>query len=121
MTYTFADLRKAVLKDVTTSTDYFGESIRYRAVDLDDGELTFDAHCKHTQRLESRDDGSQVSIEELTVTIDRDSLPREPKLGDLVYRGIDEIGFLHAYNGGDQPHYWRRVYKREKEITKGSV
>lgn len=119
MTYTFADLRKDVLQNVTVSSDFFGETVRYRATDLEGGERSIAVHCKHGQRFIFDAEGNEIVVEELTVTIDREALDRAPVAGDLVYRGEDTIGFLYAYSGGDQPHYWRRVFERRRRLSQG--
>ncbi len=118
MTYSFADLRKDVLKNVTTSTEYFGEAVAYK-LHGDDQARLIEIHCKHSQRFIFDAEGNETVVEEVTATIDRDDLPREPRAGDLIYRGNDSIGYLYAYGGGDQPHYWRRVFERRRRLSQG--
>jgi hypothetical protein len=117
MTHSFADLRKDILQNVTTNSEYFGEEVTYKSGE--DLTTRINVHCKHSQRFTFDDSGNEVVVEEVTVTIDRESLPREPKSGDLIYRGTDTIGYLYAYGGGDQPHYWRRVFERRRRLAQG--
>jgi len=116
MTYSFAQLRKDILKNVTTSPTFFGERVTYNASGI---VKEIDVHCKHSQRFLFDQEGNEVVVEELTVTIDLDDLLREPKSGDLVYRAGETIGYLYAYGGGDQPHYWRRVFERRRRLAQG--
>src|SRR5262245_25548424 len=116
MTYSFAELRRDVLRNVMLSPNFFGEEITYKTATA---QTTLNAHCKHSQRYIFNTEGDEIAIEEITVTIDKRDLEVEPDSGDLIYRNGDSIGYLYAYGGGDQPHYWRRVYERRRTLSQG--
>lgn len=118
MTYTFSDLRRDVLQDRMVSAEYFGEVVTYYCKRTGKERL-LEIHCGHRTRNSVDDEGNDIVIEEVTATIDKEDLPEAPEIGDRITRKGDSVGYLHEYSGGDQPHYWRRVFVRTRRISHG--
>lgn len=117
MAFTFDDLRKKVLDERTLNTAFFAETIVYRRENCPDKSLP--AHCKHGIRYTIGEDGQEMAVEQLTVTISKEDVTTEPRRGDRVYRTGETSPYIYAYSGKAEKHFWRFVFERRRVLTQG--
>ena len=114
---TFIDVQRDVMTDFRLSSDWFGQSVKYRTGDGD--EYTLDVHTRHTIRRDHDDQGNEVVIEQVHCEIDRQAIPAAPTHGSRMILEEDDQAYLYGYQGKHRPTSYRATFERRRVMSQG--